>query len=194
VISQIQTGFYNILKLWPETSSRATVYAVGDVVKATSYNSHSYKCTTAGTSHATTEPTWTTTNGNTTTDGTAVFTCFNSKTYQLKAPQGSSVPYVTFGLLTESPIGTFADFEKIEDINFWVNCFWGKRAANTSASTADIANMVDDVTNALDDKTLTVTGYSHMKCVRTFTGSVTWDADTDIFMQSLRYRIWLSKD
>ncbi len=194
MISAVQVGFYNLLKLWPEVSARNTVYAVGDVIKPTTYASHSYKCTTAGTSHATTEPTWTTTNGATTTDGTAIFTCFDSKTYQVKAKQADTVPYVTFGLLTESPIATFADFEAIEDINFWVNCFWGKRAANTSASTADIANMVDDVTNALDDKTLTVTGYSHMKCVRTFTGSVTWDADTDIFMQSLRYRIWLSKD
>ena len=121
--SAVNIGFYNLLKLWPETSARNTAYAVGDVIKPTTYASHSYKCTTAGTSHASVEPTWTTTNGNTTTDGTAVFTCWDTRTYQVKAPQNSVLPYCTFGLLTESPIGTFADFEAIENLTFWVNAF-----------------------------------------------------------------------
>jgi len=186
MISAVNSGFYNLLKLWPETSARNTVYAVGDVVKPTTYASHSYKCTTAGTSHAATEPTWTTTNGNTTTDGTAVFTCYDSKTYQVKSPQGSSVPYVTFGLLTESPIGTFADFEAIENLTFYVNCFSDK-------STADLAEITDEVMDALDDKTLSVSGYNHMKCVREFVSSPIYDSETGIFQLSLRYRIWLSK-
>lgn len=110
----------------------------------------------------------------------------DKKIYQVKAPQSSSVPYVTFGLLTESPIGTFADFEAIEDTNFWVNCFSDK-------STADLAEIVDEVMDSLDDKTLTVTGYTSMKCVRTFISSPTWDLETGIYMQSLRYRVWLDK-
>ncbi len=186
MISVVNVGFYNLLKLWPETSARNTAYAVGDVIKPTTYASHSYKCTTAGTSHASTEPTWTTTNGATTTDGTAVFTCSDSRTYQVKAPQADSVPYVTFGILTEIPIGTFADFEAIENLTYWVNCFSDK-------STADLAEIVDEVMDALDDKTLSVTGYTSMKCLREFISSPVWDSDTNIFMQSLRYRIWLDK-
>jgi len=46
---------------------------------------------------------------------------------------------------------------------------------------------------ALDDKTLTVTSYTSMKCVREFTSSLTWDLETDIYQISLRYRIWLDK-
>ena len=76
MLSQTNVGFYAKLKLWPTTSARNTAYTVGDMIKPTTYANHSYKCTTAGTSHASTEPTWTTTNGNTTTDGTAVFTCY----------------------------------------------------------------------------------------------------------------------
>jgi len=186
VISAINVGFYNLLKLWPETTARATVYAVGDVIKPTTYAAHSYKCTTAGTSHATVEPTWTTTNGATTTDGTAVFTCFDPKTYQVKAPQVSTVPYVTFALLTEAPIGTFADFEAIENLTFWVNCFSDK-------STADLAEIADEVMDALDDKTLTVTGYTSMKCQREFINSPTWDSETGVYMISLRFRVWLDK-
>jgi len=186
VISAVNIGFYNLLKLWPETSARATVYAVGDVIKPTTYASHSYKCTTAGTSHADTEPTWTTTNGNTTTDGTAVFTCYDSKTYQVKAKQGDTAPYVTFGLLTESPIGTFADFEAIESLTFWVNCFSDK-------STADLAEIADEVMDSLDDKTIIVDGYTSLKVVREFVSSPTWDLETEIYMQSLRYRVWLDK-
>ncbi len=186
MISAVNTGFYNLLKLWPETSARNTAYAVGDVVKPTTYASHSYKCTTAGTSHATVEPTWTTTNGATTTDGTAVFTCGDTRTYQIKAKQGDTVPYVTFGLLTESPIGTFADFEAIENLTFWVNCF-------SNVSTVDLAEIADEVMDALDNVTLTVTGYTGMKCLREFTSSPTWDSETNIYMISLRYRVWLDK-
>lgn len=51
----------------------ATAYALADYVVPTTANGHYYKCTTAGTSHATTEPTWPT-DGTTVTDGTAVFT------------------------------------------------------------------------------------------------------------------------
>ena len=193
MISAVNTGFYNLLKLWPETSARATVYAVGDVIKPTTYAGHSYKCTTAGTSHASVEPTWTTTNGNTTTDGTAVFTCYDSKTYNVKAKQADTVPYVTFGLLTESPIGTFADFEAIENLTFWVNCFTGQVAANVYHGAADLAEIADEVMDALDDKTLSADGYTSMKCVREFISSPTWDMETNIFMVSLRYRVWLDK-
>lgn len=184
--SAVNVGFYNALKLWAETSARNTAYTVGDVIKPTTYASHTYKCTTAGTSHASTEPTWTTTNGATTTDGSAVFTCYDEKCYNTKAPQDSTVPYVTFGLLTESPIGTFADFEAIENLTFWVNCFSDK-------STADLAEIADEVMDSLDDKTISVTGYTSMKVVREFISSPMWDSETKIYEISLRYRVWLDK-
>jgi len=185
LINQINTGFYNLLKLWPETWQSSTAYTVGDVVKASTYDSHAYKCTTAGTSGGS-EPTWDTDNGDTTSDGTVTWTTFDSKTYQVIAPQDSTVPYVTFGLSSESPIGTFADFEAIENVTYWVNCF-------TDISTAGLAEIVDEVTDALDDKTITVTGYTGMKVVREFISSPIWDLDTGIFQQNLRYRIWLDK-
>jgi len=187
MLSAINTGFFNLLKLYPETWTQNTVYAIGDFVKATSYNDHTYLCTVAGTSHATTQPTWSTTNGATQTDGTVTWKVFDRKCYQIKAPQGSVTPYCTFGLLTESPIGTFADFESIENLTFWVNCFSDK-------STADLAEIADEVMDALDDKTITADGYTSMKVVREFISSPTWDSETNIFMVSLRYRLWLSKD
>ena len=57
----------------------ATAYVLGDRRKATAavLGKH-FECTTAGTSHATTEPTWDTTVGNTTADGTVTWTCRGS--------------------------------------------------------------------------------------------------------------------
>ncbi len=52
-----------------------TTYALGKYVKATASYNYVYECTTAGTSHATTEPTWPTTVGATVTDGTVTWTC-----------------------------------------------------------------------------------------------------------------------
>lgn len=53
----------------------ATVYALGDIVEPITPNGFKYKATTAGTSHASVEPTWPTSVGTTVTDGTAIWTC-----------------------------------------------------------------------------------------------------------------------
>ncbi len=54
-----------------------TAYVVEDYVSPTTHNGYRYKCTTAGTSAISTEPTWGTTAGGTTADGadTLVWTC-----------------------------------------------------------------------------------------------------------------------
>lgn len=60
----------------------ATAYSVGDCVQPSSGNENGYRyeCTTAGTSHASTEPTWPTSGiGTTVTDGTAVWTFKGAK-------------------------------------------------------------------------------------------------------------------
>jgi hypothetical protein len=55
----------------------ATVKALGDFVVPTAglENGFRYECTTAGTTHATTEPTWPIVEGATVTDNTVVWTC-----------------------------------------------------------------------------------------------------------------------
>jgi hypothetical protein len=58
----------------------ATAYVLGDIVEPTTPNTYRYKCTTAGTSHASTEPTWPTTPiGSTVTDGTVTWTLVSKK-------------------------------------------------------------------------------------------------------------------
>ncbi len=208
MIGNALTGFYDRLKLYPDvwtasgwyagSHSTDTVsntgwiftdltYQVGDLIVPTTYNGYTYVCTTSGESGAPTEPTWSTSVGDTVSDGTAMFTTYDSKTYQVKAPETASVPYVTFGLLTESPVGDFSDFETVEDLTFWVNCFSDKSMAGLFA-------VADDVMDALDDTTVSVSGYTSMKVVREFIGSPIWDNETDIFMLPLRYRVWVCKD
>jgi len=55
----------------------STAYSLEDIVVPTAglENGFRYECTTAGTSHATTEPTWPTTEGETVVDGTVTWTC-----------------------------------------------------------------------------------------------------------------------
>lgn len=53
----------------------ATGYSLGDLVEPSTPNGFVYKCTTAGTSHASVEPTWPTSGlGSTVSDGTCVWT------------------------------------------------------------------------------------------------------------------------
>lgn len=56
------------------TWASATAYILKDYVEPTTPNDYIYECTTAGTSGGS-EPTWGTTEGGTTTDGTVIWTC-----------------------------------------------------------------------------------------------------------------------
>jgi len=60
-----------------------TAYSLNDMVIPTTPNGYYYVCTTAGTSHATTEPTWTTDIGDTFNDGTVVWTLAYHYEYEL---------------------------------------------------------------------------------------------------------------
>lgn len=57
------------------TWAAATAYTLGQTRIPTVGNTYRYEISTAGTSHATVEPTWPTTIGATVSDGTAVWTC-----------------------------------------------------------------------------------------------------------------------
>lgn len=62
----------------------ATAYAVRQwVTPSTGPAGYAYECTVAGTSHATVEPTWPTTLGQTVTDGTVTWTCRPAVTYRV---------------------------------------------------------------------------------------------------------------
>lgn len=70
----------------PDDVARGTAYALGDFVRARpilsttpdGYGERVFEVTTAGTSHATVQPSYDYTIGNTTTDGTVVFTARNA--------------------------------------------------------------------------------------------------------------------
>lgn len=58
----------------------ATAKALGDLVEPSAPNGYVYKCTTAGTTHASTEPTWPTVGlGSTVADGTVIWTFMGDK-------------------------------------------------------------------------------------------------------------------
>lgn len=50
-------------------------YTLGTIIEPVTPNGYKYKVTTAGTSHASTQPTWPTTIGSTVADNTVVWTC-----------------------------------------------------------------------------------------------------------------------
>lgn len=68
---QIAVSIINATTLWAVATSKA----VNDRVRTTAKNGFKYKCTVAGTTHATTEPTWPTTIGNTVADNTVTWQC-----------------------------------------------------------------------------------------------------------------------
>ena len=185
MINAINAGIYNALKLWPETWTADTAYALGDIVKPTSYANHTYKCTTAGTSDSTTEPVWGTTNGGTTADNDVIWTTCDAKCYNTMAPQIDNMPCVIFGVDALTPLGTFADPAAIESIILQVSCFSG-------ISPADVAEIADEVSDAMDTA-LSITGYTVMRCSRDYIGTVIWDSVTKTYQIKLRFKLLLDK-
>lgn len=93
---------------------------IGDLVIPTTANGWVYRCQTAGTSHATTEPTWTTNLGQLIEDGTVVWEvwCRSGQEYSLTAPmtvvaqQENSAPISDFCYLSMAGIPNVLAQEK----------------------------------------------------------------------------------
>jgi hypothetical protein len=75
--------------IWPDEVARNTAYALGAFVRASDppggplaedYHDRIYECVVAGTTHAATQPTYDTTIGNDTVDGTATFRAYDAWT------------------------------------------------------------------------------------------------------------------
>lgn len=111
------------------------------------------------------------------------------KIYRIIAPQTASLPYITFGLLTGTPEGTFADARAIDITTWWFNVF-GEGEDGSKA----VGTTVGLMTDVLDGASLTVTGYSFMKCVYEFMGSIIYDPETEVYQIPLRYRVWVDKN
>jgi hypothetical protein len=109
------------------------------------------------------------------------------KIYHAVGLQGTIPPYIVFGLLTDVPESTFAKASAIERTTFYVNIF-------SKTSPANLLQIADLVFTAMDDVSLTVTGYSSMVCRREYTGNIMQDYDTRIYMMALRYRVLIGKN
>lgn len=111
----------------------------------------------------------------------------DKKIYNTVAPQGSALPYITFGLLTDRPEGVMQNLGRREEMTFYVNVF-----SDTGIEHA--MEIVDLVKAALDDCTLTITGYTHMVCMREYVGSVIPDTLNGIYQIPMRYLVWACKN
>jgi hypothetical protein len=90
-----------------------TAYVIGNIVQPITENELFYICTTAGTSHATTEPDWPTTFGDTVSDGTVTWTCFGGG-LDARYPSVNTVNVYVGGGLVD---GTFHYSDAIEAVN-----------------------------------------------------------------------------
>lgn len=111
----------------------------------------------------------------------------DKKIYNAVGIQGSAYPYIVFGLLTDVPESTFAKAAAIERTTFSINIF-------SKVSPSNLLQIADLVFTAMDNVSLTVSGYSSLVCMREYTGSIMHDYETGIYMMALRYRVLIGKN
>lgn len=112
---------------WGTQWAVGTAYAVGDVVRPTSGNGHLYMCIVAGTSHASTQPTWPTVAGQVVTDNTVTWAEVGRAITQIDAADPSwagstisaryAVGYKSTGTPSTSPLLFLGDFGSTQSTN-----------------------------------------------------------------------------
>ena len=110
----------------------------------------------------------------------------DKKIYNTLAPQSAALPYITFGVLTDTPEGIFGNLSKIESMTFWLNVF-------SSTSPINCLQIADLVAALMDNADLTITGYTSMVCKREYAGSLTYDLTNNVYQIPMRYRLMACK-
>lgn len=80
---------YTAANSWATQWAAATAFAAGDIVRPTTGNGYVYRAQGAGTSHATTEPTWPTTLGDEVTDNGVTWTLVGAGVIMIDANDAS---------------------------------------------------------------------------------------------------------
>lgn len=107
------------------------------------------------------------------------------KIYHIIAPQRYRVPYITYGQITDIPIGDFNDPTSVEQTTWWLNIFSKTGSKDAGAKAALLTSVLDNVV-------LTVAGFNELWCLREFIGSLIYDMETQIYQIPLRYSIWVN--
>ncbi len=102
----------------------STAYIVGQFTKPTTENRHSYKCTAAGTTDSS-EPTFGTTNGGTTTDGTVTWTCGSTNYNMYGGGLEDSYNKLPKTRVEINPNGEYGSFANGVDIGVEITGAWG---------------------------------------------------------------------
>lgn len=114
-----KTIIYTAANSWATTWATGTAYAVGDIIRPTSGNGHLYRCIVAGTSHASTEPTWSTVSGQVNTDNTVTWAEIGRGVTQIDAADpswgsGATISGIRYGVIYKSgggnPLIALVDF------------------------------------------------------------------------------------
>lgn len=109
------------------------------------------------------------------------------KCYNVIAPQNASLPYLSFGLLTDIPIPVFGALDSIEDTTFSLSVF-SKVGIKNAGEILDLVKVV------LDNASLTIAGYGCMLCMREYVGAILFNDATKVYQIPMRYRLMATKD
>lgn len=124
----------------------ATAYALGYSARPTTPTGFRYEVTTAGTSHASTEPTWPTSIGSTVVDNTVVWTCVAEE----RAVTEIKLALTEAGLTSATPgaaldIGTEIDSLVANMVTIWVRITNAVPTVSSTIGQAELTINIEEV-------------------------------------------------
>ncbi len=123
-----KTLTYTAANSWSPTWATATAYTAGDVIRPTTGNGKVYVAITTGSSHASTEPTWTTVlNDEQPADSTVTWSCIGSGILVVDSADpswgpGATISGIRYAVLyndtpTDKPLMVLVDFQTDQAVN-----------------------------------------------------------------------------
>jgi len=116
----------------------------------------------------------------------SLYTSVGGRFYLTEAPQGATLPYIVYSMVSEIPEYWFGDMIH-ETFTLQFSIF------SSSPSSTEALNIYTYLSAYFDDHIISITGYSGLKFERSFVLPLMRDAEDGVWHQPVEYTVLLEK-
>lgn len=112
--------------------------------------------------------------------------------YHLKAPQGTDRPFICYWIVTDSQADTFKNWMDELLVQIDIFCQDKNKAGTKVSGSQHVGVIAAAVAGVMDEKVLTVSGYTNVFCQRGIT-RLLYEETNDCWHKIIEYRVIMDK-